>query len=117
VFGAAFAALLLPAAVAHGSSPPPAINPVPFVDGTSPISGVVRSAGRPIANATVVVRAFVDGVDSVVATLKSEEDGTFVVPAARQGLYTVLSFSPGFRPAIARVLHRQGSELVSLVAL
>jgi hypothetical protein len=117
VFGAAFAALLLPAAVAHGSSSQPAVNPVPLADGTSPISGVVRSSGRPIGGATLVVRAFIEGVDTVVATLRSDADGSFVLPAARPGLYTVLTFSPGFRPAIARVLHRAGNELVSFLPL
>jgi len=82
-----------------------------------PISGMVRSAGRPIAGATVVVRAFQSGVDLVVATLKTDEDGSFVLPYARPGLYTLVSLTPGFRPAIARVLHRAGSELVSFVPL
>jgi hypothetical protein len=82
-----------------------------------PISGMVRSAGRPIAGATVVVRAFQSGLDLVVATLKTDEDGTFVLPDARPGLYTVVSLTPGFRPAIARILHRAGSELVSFVPL
>src|SRR5262249_11396331 len=64
-----------------------------------------------------VLRAFISGVDTVVATLTSDADGTFVLPNARPGLYTVLTFSPGFRPAVARILHRTGRELVSFVPL
>jgi hypothetical protein len=84
---------------------------------TAPISGIVRSAGRPIAGATLVVRAFVSGVESVVAMLRSEEDGTFVLPDARPGLYSIVTLTPGFRPAVARILHRSGGELVSFVPL
>jgi hypothetical protein len=38
--------------------------------------------------------------------VKSDADGTFVLSDAAEGLYTVLSVVPGFRPAVARLFHR-----------
>jgi hypothetical protein len=56
--------------------------------------------------ATLVVRGVTAGGATVLRLLKSEPDGTFVLADAAEGLYTILSLVPGFRPAVARLLHR-----------
>ena len=72
----------------------------------APLSGVVRAGGAPVPGATLVVRGVTAGGANVVKLLKSDVDGTFVLADAAEGLYTVLSLVPGFRPALARLLHR-----------
>ena len=63
-------------------------------------------AAYPFAGASLVVRGVTAGGANVVKLLKSDRDGTFVLGDAAEGLYTVLSVVPGFRPALARLLHR-----------
>jgi hypothetical protein len=74
----------------------------------APLSGVVRADGHPVPGATLVVRGVVAGGAMFMRLVKSERDGTFVLSDAAEGLYTVLSVVPGFRPAVARLLHRPG---------
>jgi len=72
----------------------------------APLSGIVRAGGAPVSGATLVVRGVTSGGVSFAKLLKSDEDGTFVLADAAEGLYTVLSVVPGFRPALVRLLHR-----------
>jgi hypothetical protein len=71
-----------------------------------PLSGIVRAGGVPVPGAALVVRGVTAGGANVVKLLKSDVDGTFVLGDAVEGVYTVLSLVPGFRPALARLLHR-----------
>jgi hypothetical protein len=70
------------------------------------LSGIVRAGGVPVPGAAVVVRGVTAGGANVMKLLRSDVDGTFVLGDASEGLYTVLSVAPGFRPALARLLHR-----------
>jgi hypothetical protein len=72
----------------------------------APLSGIVRAGGVPLPGASLVVRGVTAGGATVVKLLKSDRDGTFVLADAAEGLYTVLSVVPGFRPALARLMHR-----------
>lgn len=83
----------------------------------APLSGVVKAAGVPVAGATLLVRGVCGGVETVLVSLKSAADGTFVWSDAAPGLYTVVSVVPGYRPKVARILHRAERELVSFVPL
>jgi len=76
----------------------------------APLSGIVRAGGVPIPGASLVVRGVTAGGATVVKLLKSDRDGTFVVGDAAEGLYTVLSVVPGFRPALARLMHRAAPD-------
>jgi hypothetical protein len=75
----------------------------------SPLSGIVRANGRPMPGASLVIRGVTAGGATFMRLIKSEPDGTFVIPNAAEGLYTVLSVVPGFRPAVARLFHRPSS--------
>src|SRR5450631_3335992 len=91
-----------------------------FVPGNvsfAPLSGIVRAGGVPLGGATVLVRAVIAGIASPVRILKTEMDGTWVVPGAARGLYTVMTLVHGFRPAIARVLHGATADALSFVRL
>jgi hypothetical protein len=90
------------AAVAQPVSIPAAV--------VAPLSGIVRADGRPIPGASLVIRGVTAGGATFMRLIKSEPDGTFVVPNAAEGLYTVLSVVPGFRPAVARLFHRPASS-------
>jgi hypothetical protein len=72
----------------------------------APLSGIVRAGGVPVPGASLIVRGVTAGGATVVKLLKSDRDGTFVLGDAAEGLYTVLSVVPGFRPALARLMHR-----------
>ncbi|MDL2717820.1 MAG: carboxypeptidase-like regulatory domain-containing protein [Acidobacteriota bacterium] len=76
----------------------------------APLSGIVRAGGVPIPGASLVVRGVTAGGATVVRLLKSDRDGTFVLGDAAEGLYTILSVVPGFRPALARLLHRAAPD-------
>ena len=80
----------------------------------APLSGIVRADGRPLPGATLVVRGVTAGGATFLRLIKSEPDGTFVLADAAEGLYTVLSVVPGFRPAVARLFHRPASADGSL---
>jgi hypothetical protein len=84
---------------------------------TSPLSGIVRAGGTAVPNATLLVRFVASGADAVVEMLKTDIDGTFVIPNAAEGMYTVLSLVPGFQPALARILHGVRSDSVSFVPI
>jgi hypothetical protein len=76
----------------------------------APLSGVVRAGGVPVPGAALVVRGVTAAGTNFVRLLKSDADGTFVISDAAEGLYSVLSVVPGFRPALARVLHRAAPD-------
>jgi hypothetical protein len=76
----------------------------------APLSGIVRAGGIPVPGASLVVRGVTAGGATVVKLLKSDRDGTFVLGDAAEGLYTILSVVPGFRPALARLMHRAVPE-------
>lgn len=83
----------------------------------APLCGVVRAGGVPVAGATLLVRGVTGGVESALVSLKTGPDGTFVWSDAAPGLYTLVSVVPGYRPKVARILHRAEKELVSFVPL
>jgi hypothetical protein len=84
----------------------------------APLSGIVRAGGVPVPGAALVVRGVTAGGATVVKLLKSDTDGSFVLSDAAEGLYTILSVVPGFRPALSRLLHRAAPEgSVSFVRL
>jgi hypothetical protein len=76
----------------------------------APLSGIVRAGGVPVPGAALVVRGVTAGGATVVKLLKSDTDGSFVLSDAAEGLYTVLSVVPGFRPALSRLLHRAAPD-------
>jgi hypothetical protein len=76
----------------------------------APLSGLVRAEGRPVPGATLVVRGVIAGGATILRLVKSEPDGTFVLADATEGLYTILSVVPGFRPAVARLFHRPAAS-------
>ena len=76
----------------------------------APLYGIVRAGGVPVPVASLVVRGVTAGGATVVKLLRSDRDGTFVLGDAAEGLYTVLSVVPGFRPALARLLHRAAPD-------
>lgn len=96
VFAAAAPALLLAWPAVAGETGPR----------RAPLSGIVRAGGVPVPGVSLIVRGVTTGGATVVKFLKSDRDGTFVVADAAEGLYTVLSVVPGFRPALARLMHR-----------
>ena len=77
---------------------------------TSPLGGIVRAGGVPVPGASLIVRGVTLGGATVVKLLKSDRDGTFVLADAADGLYTILSVVPGFRPALIRLMHRAAPE-------
>jgi hypothetical protein len=83
----------------------------------TPISGVVRAGGATLAGVTVVVRAVTRGGRESTSLVKTESDGTFVIPGAPPGLYTLLAAVPGFPFAVVRVLHSAAPDAVSFVSL
>ena len=84
---------------------------------SAPISGIVRAGGTALEGATVVVRAVVQGGRESTGLVKTESDGTFVVPGAPPGLYTLLADVPGLPFAVVRVLHSAAPGAVSFVRL
>jgi len=83
----------------------------------APLAGIVRVGRVPIGGATLLIRSVENGVAATVRVLRSASDGSFVLPGAPAGLYTILSFAPGFRPVVTRILHRAGRETVSFVSV
>ncbi|HUM00698.1 MAG TPA: hypothetical protein VL084_00305 [Thermoanaerobaculia bacterium] len=66
---------------------------------------------------TVVVRAVLRGGKTSTQLLKTEADGTFVLPNAPPGLYTLLAAVPGLPFAVVRVLHTAAPDTVAFVRL
>jgi hypothetical protein len=83
----------------------------------TPLSGVVRAGEATFPGVTVVVRAVVGGRESTTSLLKTESDGTFVLPSAPRGLYTFLALVPGLPMLAVRVLHTAAPDAVSFVRL
>jgi len=83
----------------------------------APISGIVRSGEATFAGVTVVVRAVLRGGETSTRLVKTEADGTFVLPNAPPGLYTLLAAVPGLPFAVVRVLHSAAPDTVAFVRL
>ncbi len=83
----------------------------------APISGIVRAGSAALAGVTVVVRAMTARGESTTRVVTSDLDGTFVVPDAPPGLYTLLATVPRFPFAVARIAHSSSPEAVSFVLL
>jgi hypothetical protein len=84
---------------------------------SAPISGIVRGGGTALEGVTVVVRAITRGGRESTRVIRTESDGTFVVPGALPGLYTLLADVPGVPFAVARILHSAAPGAVSFVRL
>ncbi|MFI5182296.1 MAG: hypothetical protein ACHQPI_12995 [Thermoanaerobaculia bacterium] len=82
-----------------------------------PISGIVRAGNVVLAGVTVVVRAMTPGGEATTRVVTSDQDGTFVVPNAPAGLYTLLAAVPRFPFAVARIAHSSSPDAVSFVLL
>lgn len=91
------------------------VAPAVALEGTAPIAGVVRAAGRPLAKIPLLIRGLSGAAASVARLVKSEVDGTFCWADAPAGVYTVVAVVPGFRPAVHQILHRVGERIVSFV--
>ena len=83
----------------------------------APLSGMVRVGEAALGGATVVVRAVTEGGASTVRFLKTEADGTFVLPDAPRGTYTILALVPGLPALTARILHTAAPNAVAFVRL
>lgn len=83
----------------------------------TPISGIVRAGNVVLAGVTVVVRAVIPGRESTTRVVTSDQDGTFVVPNAPAGIYTLLAAAPRLPFAVARIAHSSAPEAVSFVLL
>src|SRR5512143_3157637 len=83
----------------------------------APLSGMVRVGEAALGGATVVIRAVTDGGASTIRFLKTEADGTFVLPDAPRGSYTILALVPGLPAFTARILHTAAPNVVSFVRL
>ncbi len=90
---------------------------VAVLAGGTPLSGIVRSGDLAYPGVTVVVRAVTGGGETTTRLLKTEIDGTFVLPSAPRGLYTLLALVPGLPMLAARILHTAAPESVSFVRL
>jgi hypothetical protein len=78
---------------------------------------MVRVGDAAIGGVTVVVRAVTGGGASTIRFLKTEADGTFVLPDAPRGSYTILALVPGLPAFTARILHTAAPDVVSFVRL
>jgi hypothetical protein len=96
---------LLPGVVAAGLFAFPA-----SAGAGAPLSGIVSAGGVPVVGASLVVRGVTAGGAVFVRILKTDADGMFVLSDAADGLYTILSVMPGFRPALARLLHHAAPD-------
>jgi hypothetical protein len=79
---------------------------------TSPISGVVSHLKSPISGALVV---FYNLADTSLARSRTAGDGTFVLASAPVGVYDLIAYKKGFRPALLRLWHEARPESVSAV--
>ena len=83
----------------------------------APISGIVRSGEATFAGVTVVVRSVLRGGETSTQLVKTEADGTFVLPNAPPGLYTLLAVVPGLPFSVVRILHSAAPDTVAFVRL
>ena len=70
-----------------------------------------------LAGVTVIVRAVTAGGESSTRVVTSDRDGTFVVPNAPSGVYTLLAAVPRLPFAVARLIHSSSPDAVSFVLL
>ncbi|MBL8115370.1 MAG: carboxypeptidase regulatory-like domain-containing protein [Acidobacteria bacterium] len=85
----------------------------------SPLAGMVRSAtGAPLPNALLLVQGISPGLEAFLRVLRSAGDGSFVIPDARPGVYSLVASVPGLPAASTRVMHRDAATgAVSFVVL
>ena len=83
----------------------------------APISGIVRAGNAAIAGVSVIVRAMTPGGGASTRIVTSDQDGTFVVPDAPAGTYTLLAALPRLPFAVVRILHSSSPDAVSFVLL
>ena len=102
-------ALLAPALAGGGNmlaAPPPLVAP--------PISGVVRTLEAPVSGVLVI---FYNLADATLTRAHTAADGTFVLAAARVGVYDLIAYKKGFAPALVRLWHQATPQLVSSVSI
>ena len=83
----------------------------------TPLSGIVRAGDATLGGVTLVVRFVTKGEETTTRILKTEGDGTFVIPSAPPGLYTLLAAAPGLPFAVVRVFHSSAPDSVSFVPI
>ena len=79
--------------------------------GALKVLGTVKTAAQPIGNALVIALNLEDFAASQTFTAL---DGTFVIPALRQGIYKIIAVKQGFVPAIATLVPTRTQERVAL---
>ena len=92
-------------------------GPIAAAPASGPLSGIVRVGEAALGGVTVVIRVVTDGGGATIKFLKTEADGTFVLPDAPRGAYTFLALVPGLPALTARILHSAAPEEVSFVRL
>lgn len=83
----------------------------------APISGIVRAGSAVLAGVSVIARAVAPEGEPSIRIVASDQDGTFVLPNAPAGVYTLLAAVPRLPFAVARINHSTSSEAVSFVLL
>ena len=83
----------------------------------APISGIVRAGKVALSGVTVILRTVTPGGGLSTRIVASDRDGTFVVPNAPAGVYTLLAAVPRLPFAVARVLHSSSPDAVTFVLL
>ena len=83
----------------------------------APISGIVRAGKVALSGVTVILRTVTPGGEPSTRIVASDRDGTFVVPNAPAGVYTLLAAVPRLPFAVARVLHSSSPDAVTFVLL
>lgn len=83
----------------------------------APISGIVRAGNVALSGVTVILRTVTPGGEPSTRIVASDRDGTFVVPNAPAGVYTLLAAVPRLPFAVARVLHSSSPDAVTFVLL
>ena len=91
--------------------------PIAAAPPSGPLSGIVRVGEAALGGVTVVIRVVTEGGGATIQFLKTEADGTFVLPQAPRGAYTFLALVPGLPALTARILHSAAPEEVSFVRL
>ncbi len=70
-----------------------------------------------LAGVSVIARAVTLAGEFSIRVVTSDQDGTFVLPNAPAGVYTLLAAAPRLPFAVARVIHSSSPEAVSFVLL
>lgn len=75
------------------------------------VLGTVTGAARPLANA-LVIALNLENFDTTQTY--TANDGSFVMPALRSGIYKIIAVKQGFVPAIATILPTRADHRVAL---